>query len=47
MKNATGIDTSKLTLKLNLAILKAEADKIYVEKLKTVPADLQAKQCSK
>ena len=40
MKNATAIDTSKLTLKSNLANLKAETDKIYVEKLKTVPVDL-------
>ena len=40
LKNATGIDTSKLALKSNLARLKAEADKIDVNKLKTVSVDL-------
>ena len=40
LKNATGIDTSKLSLKPNLANLKAEVDKIDVYKLKTVPIDL-------
>ena len=39
-KKATGIDTSNLAFKLNLATLKAEVDKIYVDKLKTVPIDL-------
>ena len=40
LKNATGIDTSKLALKPNLANLKAEVDKIDTEKLKTTPVDL-------
>ena len=40
LKKATGIDTSKLALKSNLANLKAEIDKIDVDKLKTVPVDL-------
>ena len=40
LKNATGIDTSKLALKPNFANLKAEVDKIDVDKLKTVPVDL-------
>ena len=40
LKNATGIDTSKLALKSNLATLKAEIDKIDVEKLKTVSIGL-------
>ena len=40
LKNGTGIDTSKLALKSNLASLKAEIDKINVGKLKTVPIDL-------
>ena len=40
LKNATGIDTSKLALKPNLANLKAEVDKIDIEKLKTTPVDL-------
>ena len=37
---ATGIDTYKLAAKSDLASLKAEVDKIDVEKLKTVPVDL-------
>ena len=40
LKSGIGIDTSKLALKLYLANLKAEVDKIDVDKLKTVPADL-------
>ena len=36
-KNATGIDTSKLA---DLVSLKAEVDKIDVNKLKTIPDDL-------
>ena len=40
LKNATGIDTSKLATKSDLASLKAEVDKIDVDKLKTVPDDL-------
>ena len=40
LKSATGIDTSKFELKSNLASLKTEVDKIDVDKLKTVPADL-------
>ena len=39
LKNATGIDTSKLALKSNLASLKGEVDKIDVDILKTVPVD--------
>ena len=38
--NATGIDTSSFRLKPNLASLKAEVDKIDVDKLKTAPKDL-------
>ena len=37
LKNATGIDTSKLA---DLVSLKAEVDKIDVNKLKTIPDDL-------
>ena len=40
LKNVTEIDTSKLALNSNLASLKAEIDKIDVDKLKTVPGDL-------
>ena len=40
LKNATGVDTSKLAEKFDLASLKAEIDKINVDKLNTVPIDL-------
>ena len=41
LKNPTGVDTSKLAAKSDLPSLKAEADKIDLEKLlKTVPVDL-------
>ena len=40
LQNATGIDTSKLALKSYLAKLKAEVDKIDIDKLETVPVDL-------
>ena len=40
LKGATGIDTSNLALKSNLGNLKAEVDKIVVDKLKTVSVDL-------
>ena len=35
LKNATGVDTSKLAAKSDLASLKAEIDKIDIDKLKT------------
>ena len=40
LKNATVINTSDLALKSSLAKLKAEVDKIYVDKLTTIPIDL-------
>ena len=40
LKNATGVDTSELAAKSDLASLKAEIDEIDVYKLKTVPIDL-------
>ena len=40
LKNATGIDTSTLVAKSDLASLKAETDKIDVDKFKNVPFDL-------
>ena len=40
LKGTTGIDTSNLAIKSNLAKLKAVVDKTDVDKLKTVPADL-------
>ena len=39
-KNATGVDTSKLAPKSDFARLKAEVDKIDVDKLKTIHVDL-------
>ena len=40
LKGATGVDTSNLAAKSDLARLKAEVDKTDVDKLKTVPTDL-------
>ena len=40
LKNATGIDTSKLAIKADLVSLKAEIDKSDIEKLVPVPVDL-------
>ena len=40
IKRATGVDTSDLAAVSDLASLKAEVDKMAVDKLKTIPADL-------
>ena len=40
LKKATGIDTSKLAAKSDLASLKAEVDELDIDKLIPVPADL-------
>ena len=40
IKNITHVDTSNFALKTNLANLKDEIDKLDVDKLKPVPADL-------
>ena len=40
LKKPTGVDTSKLAVKPDLASIKAEVGKINVDKLKTVPVDL-------
>ena len=40
IKNITHVDTSSFVLKTNLANLKTEVDKLDVDKLATVPADL-------
>ena len=40
LKNATGVDTSKLAAKSDVACLKAKIDKIDLYKLRTVPVDL-------
>ena len=40
IKNITHVDVSNYATKTNLAALKSEVDKIDIDKLKTVPADL-------
>ena len=40
LKGAAGVDTSELAAKSDLVSLKAKADKLDVDKLKTVPTDL-------
>ena len=40
LKNITHTDVSRFASKTNLSALKTEVDKIYVDKLKTVPNDL-------
>ena len=40
LKNATGVDTSEFTRKVDLANLKSDIDDLDIDKLKTVPADL-------
>ena len=40
LKNATGIDPYKLALKWNLENLKADVDKLGIDKLVPVPVDL-------
>ena len=40
LKNVTHVDTSSFALKTNLASLKTEVDKLDIDKLAPVPADL-------
>ena len=40
LKNATGIDTCKLAAKYDLVSLKAEVDKLDIDKLVPAPVDL-------
>ena len=40
-KKATGVDTSSIAAKSDLASLKAKVDKIDVDKIKTVPVDFR------
>ena len=40
LKNATGIDTSKLAAKSDLVSLKTEVDKLDIDKLKSLPNNL-------
>ena len=41
IKNITHVDTSSFALKINLAHLKTEVDKLDVNKLATVPVDFK------
>ena len=40
LKNATGVDTSKVAKKVDLANLKSNVDKLDIGKLKNVPTNL-------
>ena len=40
LKNATGIDTYQLDAKSDLVSLKADVDKLVIDKLKAFPVDL-------
>ena len=40
VKNISHVDTSSFALKINLANLKTEVDKLYIDKLTPVPVDL-------
>ena len=40
LKNVTHVDTSNFALKINLASLKTEVDKLDINKLAPVPVDL-------
>ena len=40
LKNITHVDISSLALKTNLVNLKTEVDKLYIDKLLSVPVDL-------
>ena len=40
IKNTTHVDTSNLALKTNLSSLKTEVDKLDIDKLVPIPADL-------
>ena len=40
LKNVTHVDTSSFALKINLANLKTEVDKLDIDKLAPVPVDL-------
>ena len=40
LKNRTGVDTSKLAKKVDLASLKSNVDKLDIYKLKNIPSNL-------
>ena len=41
LKNAAGVDTSKFAKRVDLASLKSEVDKLYIDKLKNVTSNLR------
>ena len=41
VNDITDVDTSNFALKINLANLKTEVDKLYIDKLVPVPLDLR------
>ena len=41
IKNISHVDTSSFALKINLANLKTEVDKLYIDKLVQIPVDLR------
>ena len=45
LRNETGADTSKIAKKVNLAYLKYNVDKSYIDKLKYVPTNLINLKC--
>ena len=40
LKYATGVDTSKFEIKVDLTSLKSDVDKLDIDKLKSVPSNL-------
>ena len=42
LKNATGVHTSDFSKKTNLANLKSDVDKLYIDKLKNIPNALSS-----
>ena len=42
LKNAIGADTSKFAIKADLASLKSDIDKLYIDKLEKVPSGLSS-----
>ena len=40
IKNISNVDTSSFALKINLANLKTEVDKLHIDKLLPIPVDL-------
>ena len=47
LKNATGVDASKFTKKVDLTNLKSKVDKLDIEKLKSLPTNLSYLECRK